>query len=59
MRPSLKSASVSLSGCSAAKRWKSKSTGSYGEVEVKKTELAALVAAEGRFPMKAVADALE
>src|SRR4051794_18544938 len=30
-----------------------------GEVGVKKTELAALVAAEGRFPMKAVADALE
>src|SRR3954467_14246945 len=33
--------------------------GGSGEVGVKKTELAALVAAEGRFPMKAVADALE
>ncbi len=29
-----------------------------GEVGVKKTELAALVAAEGRFPMKAVAETL-
>src|SRR4051812_4814060 len=33
--------------------------GSFMGHGVKKTELAALVAAEGRFPMKAVADALE
>ena len=33
--------------------------GGAGEVGVKKTELAALVAAEGRFPMKAVAETLE
>src|SRR5205085_9849075 len=33
--------------------------GSAGQVGVKKTELAALVAAEGRFPMKAVAETLE
>ena len=40
-----KSASVSLSGCLAAKRWSSKFPGGAGEVGVKKTELAALVAA--------------
>ncbi len=56
-----KSTSGSLSGCSASEKTMEVEIlrEALAKSEVKKTELAALVAAEGRFPMKAVAETLE
>jgi hypothetical protein len=55
----LKTVSVTSSGCSGARRWRSRSLKeALAKSESKKTELAPLVAAEGRYPMKVVAETL-